>query len=810
MTLPPHNLALPNLDNRRYDDLVAEALRRVPRYTPEWTNHNDSDPGKALIGLNAWLTETLLYQINQVPLQNYTAFLNLLGIAPQPARAAATELTFALKPLALPTDPLTVNLPAQTRVAVDDPDLATEVVFETAASARALNAAVGLALVPRAGGGFTPVTEYDVKAGLATWLHAFDPFALGTSWVFALVLRPTIPKPPELYAEDRLPSGELDLYVEATEVYEKDALGAVLTGPLAVTSGPLSQTEALAPGLLWEVFTGAEASSLTFDGAAGWEKLGLGLDDSAGLTRSGHVALQIPANVTPVPFDALSAVVWDSLDLIRPPATLTELQTALNQPLDGLGDRIKAALTEADWATMGIPADKFSAVLGVCTTGAEVAAALTTLASQGISADPAAIPAAVWGEKLADFAGPKVPVAPDAAKRTRYRKMYFFRVTRTDARPRLLNAIRLNTVPAVAASTRADELLGTSNGRPGQSFTLSKAPVWFNPTTEAPDIEIEVTDPGAPAEAWTLVPDFYDQGPERKVYVLDPITGRVQFGDGRPRGLGGAIPPPGALIRALRYRFGGGAIGNVGAGSVSKLKGAITGVASVMNLRATTGGSDAETLDQVLGRAPARLRSQDRAMSAEDFADLARRTPGVAVHKAYAVAAAIPSASGFDPKPGAVSVVILPLRDAPRPQPTEAELTAVQCWLDPRRLVTTELHLLGPRYFEITRLQAQLRVAPNADLQTVAAAARAAVTRWLHPVTGGPTQEGWPFGTDIYHADLYDLLLDVAGVRRVARLAIDHQDSTETAPDDVIPVPEGHLPALREGALDFEVIYDRA
>jgi len=34
MTLPS-----PNLDNRRYDDLVAEALRRVPRYTPEWTNH---------------------------------------------------------------------------------------------------------------------------------------------------------------------------------------------------------------------------------------------------------------------------------------------------------------------------------------------------------------------------------------------------------------------------------------------------------------------------------------------------------------------------------------------------------------------------------------------------------------------------------------------------------------------------------------------------------------------------------------------------------------------------------------------------
>ena len=167
MTLP-----VPNLDSRTFENLVAEALRRVPRYTPDWTNHNDSDPGKALITLNAWLTETLLYQINQVPQQNYVAFLNLLGITPQPARAAATELTFTLKPLALPTDPLTVNLPAATRVAVDDPDLPTEVVFETGAAARALNAAVALALVPGADGTWSPVTSFDSKAGVTTWLQS--------------------------------------------------------------------------------------------------------------------------------------------------------------------------------------------------------------------------------------------------------------------------------------------------------------------------------------------------------------------------------------------------------------------------------------------------------------------------------------------------------------------------------------------------------------------------------------------------------------------------------------------------------------
>ena len=808
MTLP-----VPNLDARRHADLVAEALRRSPRYTPEWTNHNDSDPGKALISLNAWLVETLLYQINQVPEQNYVAFLNLLGITPQPARAAQTELTFTLKPLNKPTDVLTVNLPAATRVAVDDPDLPAEVVFETGESARALNGAVGLALVPLAlvpgaKATWAPVTAYDDDAGITTWLHAFDPFSTGRRpFILALVLRPTVKPPIEAYAEDRFPTGLLDLFIEATEVFENDATGTPVLGPVVRAAGLVGQSTDLPP-VSWEVFTGSEAGELEFGGKEGWQALAVEVDGTAGLTRSGHVLLDLPANVTGVRFDALGLPVWDSLQLTRPPASLTELQAALIEPENGLGEALKAALDEKRWAAMGIPATEFNRVLSVCVTGQDVADALDDLAEDQIFADPAAIPAAEWALILPEFAGPDVPQAENAAKALTYRRLYFLRASATDGVSRLLNAVRLNTVRAVAASTRADETLGQSNGRPGQVFTLSRAPVWFIPATATPDLDLEVVEGGV-ASPWAQVPDFYGHGPEAQVYMLDPITGTVQFGDGRPRGLGGAIPPPGAVIRARRYRFGGGATGNVGAGSVSKIKGSLAGVDSVANLRPASGGADAETFEQVLGRAPATLRSQDRAMSAQDFADLARATPGAAIHKAYAVAAAVPSASGFDSRPGAVTVVVLPVRDHPTPQPTEAELAAVQGWLDPRRLVTTELHITGPRYFNITGLAAQLRIDGTADVQTVAAAARAALTDWLHPVRGGADGTGWPFGTDIYHADLYDLLLAVPGVRRVAALVVDHQATAETAASDVIPVPEGHLPALVPGALDLEVIYDR-
>ena len=62
MTLPP-----PRIDMRSFQDIVDEAKRLIPRYAPEWTDHNLSDPGVALIELFAWMTESIIYRLNQVP-----------------------------------------------------------------------------------------------------------------------------------------------------------------------------------------------------------------------------------------------------------------------------------------------------------------------------------------------------------------------------------------------------------------------------------------------------------------------------------------------------------------------------------------------------------------------------------------------------------------------------------------------------------------------------------------------------------------------------------------------------------------------
>ena len=94
-------LPLPNLDDRTYADLVAEMRSLIPSEFPEWTDHNPSDTGIVLIELLAWLTEMVLYRVNQVPNKNYETFLKLLNgadsIPPTELETAIRETILSLR-----------------------------------------------------------------------------------------------------------------------------------------------------------------------------------------------------------------------------------------------------------------------------------------------------------------------------------------------------------------------------------------------------------------------------------------------------------------------------------------------------------------------------------------------------------------------------------------------------------------------------------------------------------------------------------------------------------------------------------------
>src|SRR5947209_4124534 len=86
----------PRLDDLTYDRTFEELKRRIPVYAPEWTNHNDSDPGITLLQLFSYLAEQVGYRLNRVPEKAQIALLQLLGVRLQPAHAAATKLALLL------------------------------------------------------------------------------------------------------------------------------------------------------------------------------------------------------------------------------------------------------------------------------------------------------------------------------------------------------------------------------------------------------------------------------------------------------------------------------------------------------------------------------------------------------------------------------------------------------------------------------------------------------------------------------------------------------------------------------------------
>ena len=182
-------LAVPSLDTRTFDELVAEAKQRIPRYLPEWTNFNESDPGIMLVELFAWMTEAMLYELNQAPTVLQYKLLQLLGFETNPAQAATTELQFTLNP---GVD--TTIIPPLTRVQASGATYAdgSPVVFETDSSVIAIAPTLQAVLATN---GRTPVPFFSDPTKPLPSSFAPFPSVVATGELDALYLCFTYAKP---------------------------------------------------------------------------------------------------------------------------------------------------------------------------------------------------------------------------------------------------------------------------------------------------------------------------------------------------------------------------------------------------------------------------------------------------------------------------------------------------------------------------------------------------------------------------------------------------------------------------------------
>lgn len=120
-------LPTPKLDDRHFQDIVDEAKKRIPHYIKEWTDHNVSDPGVTMIELFAWMTDILLYRMNQVPDLHYIKFMEMLGVRLKEPVPAQVPVTFWLS---APQD-VPVEIPAGTEVASTQTETQPSIVFTT-------------------------------------------------------------------------------------------------------------------------------------------------------------------------------------------------------------------------------------------------------------------------------------------------------------------------------------------------------------------------------------------------------------------------------------------------------------------------------------------------------------------------------------------------------------------------------------------------------------------------------------------------------------------------------------------------------
>ncbi len=123
----------PNLDDRTWQQIVDQARALIPTYAPQWTDHNPSDPGIALIELFAFLVEGLIYRLNRVPDKMMIEFFNLIGITRDPATPASTWLVFRLAPGAQ-----ALEVDAGYQIATRQTEETEAIVFETDEALRIL------------------------------------------------------------------------------------------------------------------------------------------------------------------------------------------------------------------------------------------------------------------------------------------------------------------------------------------------------------------------------------------------------------------------------------------------------------------------------------------------------------------------------------------------------------------------------------------------------------------------------------------------------------------------------------------------
>ena len=156
-----------------------------------------------------------------------------------------------------------------------------------------------------------------------------------------------------------------------------------------------------------------------------------------------------------------------------------------------------------------------------------------------------------------------------------------------------------------------------------QTISAAAAMSW-DIQTAAPEISLK--DNVSPA-SWFPKRDLLNSSPSAAEFVAEVDSdgfAYLRFGDD----LLGRRPDSGTQFSAT-YRVGNGVAGNVGAESIAHIVSGLNAISLVRNPLPAQGGLEPESIEDVRQRAPAAFRTQQRAVTEADYAEVTERDPRV-------------------------------------------------------------------------------------------------------------------------------------------------------------------------------------
>jgi hypothetical protein len=791
------SLPIPNLDDKTFEQLFEEARLLIPRFAREWTDHNFSDPGITMIDLFAWLSEMQIYRLNRVTDANYLKFLRLVGITPHLAKPAIVDVICNL-----PRDSLeTIEIPQGTCLATKTISSGESLVFETNEDVHLLPLELK-SVITYAASEWRDKTELNAQSGV--FFFAFGKDAEEQNQLLFGFQSPV-----------EFPEHELKINVT---VYDLDLPA---TGNFEDISDPEIVPSAR---LEWEFWNGQI-----------WQKLAGVRDQTVALTRTGNIFLPAIMGIVAAPIEDIvgdgSLQIEDSLYWIR--VGIAEAGYELPPRID----KVMINTVSASHAQSRGPQYFESSVLPFQTikldhppvlAGSTCVKVLETdsvwrewmevddLQASG-PGDSHYITDLVKGTlKFGDGINGRIPPQNTVNIRVA-RYEYFASSGKRDqifsfSAPPLSNLILevkeksgdwiswtpvsdfKNSGPqdrhVVIDLQRGEIKFGdgcraripikrqkgkknvrfgwyetfSGTGEPDQYLTLKQEGL------KASDIAVSVFDEVTEWVPWGRVDNFNDSGPSDLNYTYDESTGTVRFGDCSH----GFIPPKSRFHIKVKYKSGGGVIGNIPADSIDMFSDSKFNEVDVKNDKPASGGKETEIMADAKERARRDLKKIYKAVTSKDHWELALSTPGLRVSRVKVLPM-------FDPDfpqlkmPGTVTVVVLPFilpdtTDRAR-GPSMGFKQTVMNHLHSRRLLTSNLIVIGPDFIKVN-VRVEIGIDPRSDKKRVGEEAKKVIRDFIDPHRGGPDGQGWPFGKDVYKSEIYQALESINGLTCVKSLVL--------------------------------------